>query len=107
MLQMATVESGTLGIIKQTSIYTRFKESYRLVGGTALSPLRMGHRKSVDLDLFCHGFISMTIRVVACVLKENKIKVLKSKSTSVFYGGYIKSVKVDFCKKYRQVVEAG
>jgi hypothetical protein len=47
MLQLATIEPFTLGLLKK--LMTRpYMEPFFLVGGTALA-LQMGHRKSIDL----------------------------------------------------------
>jgi hypothetical protein len=50
MLHTETVEKGTLALIKKLMTDPEL-QSFYLVGGTALS-LKMGHRKSVDIDLF-------------------------------------------------------
>jgi Nucleotidyl transferase AbiEii toxin, Type IV TA system len=50
MLREETVEAGTLVLIKRLSSDQEFN-NFVLVGGTALS-LQLGHRKSIDIDLF-------------------------------------------------------
>lgn len=50
MLHKETVEPGTLELLKRLQSEPLLT-SFNLVGGTALA-LRIGHRKSVDLDLF-------------------------------------------------------
>jgi hypothetical protein len=50
MLQKETVEEGTLKLLKRLMEDEKLS-SFNLVGGTALA-LQIGHRKSVDLDLF-------------------------------------------------------
>jgi len=50
MLQTRTVEPGTLGLLKRLMSMPQLQHFY-LVGGTALA-LQLGHRESVDLDLF-------------------------------------------------------
>ena len=50
MLQIQTLAPATLQLLKQL-MQDQELRSFRLVGGTALS-LRLGHRISVDLDLF-------------------------------------------------------
>lgn len=50
MLYTQTVEAGTLDLIKEL-IKDKELDSFNLVGGTALS-LKLGHRMSVDIDLF-------------------------------------------------------
>ena len=55
MLHKETVESRTLELLKRLQAEPLLS-SFNLVGGTALA-LRIGHRKSVDLDLFtCDEF---------------------------------------------------
>ncbi len=50
MLYLATVEPVTLGLLR--SLMSKpYLEQFVLVGGTALA-LQLGHRKSIDLDLF-------------------------------------------------------
>ena len=50
MLHKETVESRTLELLKRLQDEPLLS-SFNLVGGTALA-LRIGHRKSIDLDLF-------------------------------------------------------
>ncbi|WP_044234370.1 nucleotidyl transferase AbiEii/AbiGii toxin family protein [Haliscomenobacter hydrossis] len=50
MLQTRTVEPGTLGLLKELMAMEPLQQFY-LVGGTSLA-LQMGHRISIDLDLF-------------------------------------------------------
>lgn len=50
MLYKETVKQGTLDLIKKLMSDQRLNSFY-LVGGTALS-LRIGHRQSIDIDLF-------------------------------------------------------
>lgn len=50
MLHLATVEPSTLALLKALLALDALKH-VRLVGGTALA-LQLGHRKSIDLDLF-------------------------------------------------------
>ena len=50
MLYTKTVETGTLDLIKKLMLDEELFK-FNLVGGTALS-LKLGHRKSIDIDLF-------------------------------------------------------
>ena len=50
MLREETVERGTLDLIRRMMADEKFND-FNLVGGTALA-LKIGHRKSVDIDLF-------------------------------------------------------
>ncbi len=50
MLHLATIEPKTLDLLKSLQALPLFANT-RLVGGTALA-LQLGHRKSIDIDLF-------------------------------------------------------
>ncbi|OFX40883.1 MAG: hypothetical protein A2X08_17065 [Bacteroidetes bacterium GWA2_32_17] len=50
MLQYHTIETKTLELLKKLMQIDEFKE-LRLVGGTSLA-LQIGHRQSIDIDLF-------------------------------------------------------
>jgi hypothetical protein len=53
MLLTKAVEAGTLDLIRKFMSDDRFKD-FNLVGGTALA-LKIGHRLSIDIDLFSTG----------------------------------------------------
>lgn len=91
MLYTETVEAGTLDLIKQLM---RDKElsAFNLVGGTALS-LQLGHRKSIDIDLFTDKDFDATS--IARYLSET----YNAEMTGTFKNGvfcYINNVKADF-----------
>ena len=50
MLQYQTIEPATLELLRDLLAIPEFK-NLRLAGGTSLA-LQIGHRKSIDLDLF-------------------------------------------------------
>ena len=50
MLHYETIDAGTLELLKNLLSLNLFQQ-LRLVGGTSLA-LQIGHRKSIDLDLF-------------------------------------------------------
>ncbi len=50
MLHFETIEAKTLGLLKQLQ-QTELLREFRLAGETSLA-LQIGHRKSIDLDLF-------------------------------------------------------
>jgi hypothetical protein len=93
MLHLETVEPDTLGLIKKL-MQQKALVGFDLVGGTALA-LQLGHRKSVDIDLFCaNDFsgdellseLSMSFSVVPTVVKPNTLLC------------FINNIKVDFVK---------
>ena len=91
MLQLSTIDSATLELLKKLTGFDEFS-SLRLVGGTALA-LQLGHRKSIDLDLF--GEIEFedinTAKIFADF--ESVVTLKKSKNINILS---IDNVKVDF-----------
>ncbi|MBL7703066.1 MAG: nucleotidyl transferase AbiEii/AbiGii toxin family protein [Ferruginibacter sp.] len=93
MLHTETVEPGTFSILKRLMLLEALNE-FSLVGGTALS-LRYGHRKSIDIDLFCTGKFDQEKIVQA--LKGAFKNGYQSESKTLKWGVfcYLNDVKVD------------
>jgi len=91
MLHLSTIAPSTLVLLKELMKIDEFN-SLRLVGGTSLA-LQIGHRKSIDLDLF--GEIDFPSLNNEEIFKSfDKIESFKtSKHINIFE---INSVKVDF-----------
>lgn len=92
MLYTETVEPGTLGLLKRL-MADIILESFVLVGGTALS-LQLGHRKSIDLDLF--SLIDFNSSEILSHLEEknnNPVVIQQFKQTLTVE---IEGIKLDF-----------
>jgi hypothetical protein len=90
MLYYQTVDESTLELLKQLQATELFKD-LRLVGGTSLA-LQIGHRTSVDIDLF--GNIDTAEMEINLVLAGiGKITQLKSSTNIHIY--LVNDVKVD------------
>ncbi len=93
MLQTRTVEPSTLGLLKEL-MSKDYLNQFALVGGTALA-LQLGHRFSIDLDLFTtEPFIKEEL------LEDLKIDFqvsVESESRNIVITN-INDVKVDFVK---------
>ncbi|MBC8053258.1 MAG: nucleotidyl transferase AbiEii/AbiGii toxin family protein [Sphingobacteriaceae bacterium] len=89
MLREETVEPGTLELLKKIISIPELSE-FRLVGGTALS-LLLGHRKSIDLDLFTDK------QYIKEILEDHffPVSVRESPSKNIMQCN-IQQVKVDF-----------
>ena len=75
MLYYKTIDTKTLELLRKLQNVEEFS-SLRLVGGTALA-LQIGHRKSIDLDLF--GIIQTDSLTLTKILNEaGKLTILKS-----------------------------
>lgn len=97
MLQYATVEPNTLRILKQLMLLKEL-DSFSLVGGTALS-LYLGHRISVDIDLF--SVEKFENRAIIEVLERNFDGfVYRSVNNPVGVFGAIDNIKLDMVNYY-------
>ena len=90
MLHYETIDSKTLGILKKLHKIPEFSD-LRLVGGTSLA-LQIGHRKSIDLDLF-GNIKSDSLTISKKLDKIGNVKILnKSENINIYV---INGVKVD------------
>ena len=77
MLHFETVKPDTLALLKELMSIEGLKQ-FNLVGGTALS-LQLGHRISVDLDLFSHdSFDNETIIKVLSTHFNKRFELISS-----------------------------
>ncbi len=93
MLREETVEPATLGLLKSLVELPELKQ-FRLVGGTALS-LLLGHRRSIDLDLFTDNPFDKEILIPALEDKFGHISIINDRNKSILQC-IIQNVKVDF-----------
>lgn len=89
-LQYHTVEQKTLGVLKSLFLLSELKDA-RLVGGTALA-LLLGHRNSIDLDIF--GRINLQDLINTNALRNVGSFTLLKSSASIL-ASTIENVKVD------------
>lgn len=91
MLQTFTVAAGTLELIKDLQKIIEFS-NLRLVGGTALS-LYLGHRNSIDIDLF--GTHNLSSEDIVELLKERGWKIELINKTKNIITLFCNQIKVD------------
>jgi Nucleotidyl transferase AbiEii toxin, Type IV TA system len=93
MLHLATIEPNTLGLLKSL-MAQEYLKPFVLVGGTSLA-LQIGHRISVDLDLFTVSEIDTDT-----ILEKigNDYEVEKRVQTKGALICYINGIKVDFIR---------
>ena len=93
MLHLETVEPATLGLLKNLMQLPALK-NFDLVGGTALA-LQIGHRKSVDIDLFTsENFSAETL--LSLLKKSFNVKPNIVQNNTLLC--LIDEIKVDFVK---------
>ena len=99
MLFKDTVETSTLELLKALQDATLLKD-FHLAGGTSLA-LQIGHRKSIDLDLFTPQ--DFDVQTMLEFLEQN-FDFYSDYTTHNTIKGSIQSVKVDFiAHKYQNV----
>lgn len=94
MLHKETVSPELLEILQRLFSFPEMKE-FVLVGGTALS-LKIGHRRSIDIDLFTSGLFPGDI--IPEFLKKNNFAF---RQQNIFKGGifgFINQIKTDFIR---------
>ncbi|MCJ8210116.1 nucleotidyl transferase AbiEii/AbiGii toxin family protein [Mucilaginibacter sp. RS28] len=101
MLYKETVEPATLGLLKDLMSIPEL-EQFRLVGGTALS-LLLGHRASIDLDLFTDRPFNREVIIDALAEKFSSLSIQEFKSSRLFFTT-INNVKVDFVCTFEKFI---
>jgi Nucleotidyl transferase AbiEii toxin, Type IV TA system len=91
MLQTQTVEGNTLGLLKSLMAMQSLQQ-FALVGGTNLS-LRLGHRLSIDLDLFTPQPFNVD-SLARIIIAQFPDTIIASQSESMLFL-YINDIKVD------------
>jgi predicted nucleotidyltransferase component of viral defense system len=94
MLQTVSVDKDTLLLLKKLQSIEELKDM-RLVGGTALA-LYLGHRKSIDLDLF--GNHNLDIEELINIIQKQDIDVELTSSNENACGFFLNNIKVDIVK---------
>jgi len=94
MLRTETIERKTLELLK-TLMQDEKLDHFNLVGGTALA-LYMGHRKSIDLDLFSFQEFDIIKLEEHLIHKYDFKSKNPEKKSTVVLQGLINGVKVDF-----------
>lgn len=93
MLYENTVAPATLGLLKEL-MQIEALQSFALVGGTNLS-LRLGHRISEDLDIFCNtAYESDDVAQPLRDLFPGEMTIVDQRVHTIL--AYIRTVKVDF-----------
>ena len=98
MLHFETVESGTFSLLKELLEVPELRD-FSLVGGTALS-LLMGHRKSIDLNLFCNLPFDNEVVINGLKLKFGDRLFIENKGPKFAIFCYIDEIKVDLVKHH-------
>ena len=97
MLHREAVERRTFDLLEEL-MTIKFLNEFSLVGGTALA-LLLGHRKSLDIDLF--KIDSFNVPELQKKLKNkfgSRISIRSSEKNKLGVFGHLEEVKLDLCK---------
>ena len=92
MLYYNTISTPTLELLKVLQEIPALK-STRLVGGTGLA-LQIGHRISVDIDLFANNLKEDFISIIAAIKQKGYIVDIRKQSSNIMVS-MINGIKVD------------
>lgn len=92
MLHFETIAPATLELLRNLQA-VKGLEKARLVGGTGLA-LQIGHRQSVDLDLFAHNLEDDFLSIASAIRDKGYEVDIRQQSTKILVI-MVNSVKVD------------
>jgi predicted nucleotidyltransferase component of viral defense system len=103
MLHLTTVEKTTYTLLQQLFEINFIREKFALAGGTSLA-LQIGHRKSIDLDLFSPSeFNVKELEIILTSAPNIQFNYAGSNSRMLFC--YINHIKCDFVNEPASLIE--
>lgn len=103
MFHLSTIEPGTYSTLKAIFTVPEIKKNFALAGGTSLA-LQLGHRKSIDLDIFSPT--SFNIKEIEILISTDKILTfdfVNSNKSMLF--AFINNIKCDFVHEPSKLIE--
>ncbi len=103
MLHLSTIDTATWLLLKEIFAVEIIKENFALAGGTSLA-LQIGHRKSIDLDLFCtQQFDVKELEIILASDPNFSFNYIGNNSRMLF--GNINHIKCDFVHEPAKLLE--
>ena len=103
MFQISTIDEQAYKVLKQLFSISYIKKNFALAGGTALA-LQLGHRRSVDLDLFApKSFVIASLQDT--LRKSFKELYIPVKTGRLMFFARIDDVKTDFVMELTPLIE--
>ncbi|MFT3949577.1 MAG: nucleotidyl transferase AbiEii/AbiGii toxin family protein [Agriterribacter sp.] len=103
MLHLSTIDTATWLLLKEIFITEIIKNNFALAGGTSLA-LQIGHRKSIDLDIFStQPFDVKELEIILTTCTNFSFKYSGNNSRMLF--GHINHVKCDFIHEPAKLLE--
>ena len=103
MLHLTTIDSATHLLLQQIFTIEIIKNNFALAGGTSLA-LQIGHRRSIDLDVFCtKPFDVKELEIILTSQPDFSFEYFGSNSRMLF--GNINQIKCDFVHEPAKLLE--
>lgn len=103
MLHLSTVDPAMYGLLQKIFNTEIVKDNFALAGGTSLA-LQIGHRKSIDLDIFSkHQFDVKELEIILSTNSNYTFNYSGNNSRMLF--GNINGIKCDFVHEPASVLE--
>ncbi len=96
-LHLSTIEPETYSILKQIFELELIHNNFALAGGTSLA-LQIGHRDSIDLDIFTNQKINIQ-EIETLFFKQKKMDVKLVGKNSIMLFAFINKIKCDFVEE--------
>ena len=102
MFHLFTVEKETYSLLKKIFTISTISEKFALAGGTSLA-LQLGHRQSIDLDIFSpESFETRDIQVLLSSTAELDFEFVNSNQKMLF--AFINHIKCDFVQEPAKLI---
>lgn len=103
MLHLSTVDKTTYTLLQNIFSVKFIKENFALAGGTSLA-LQIGHRRSIDLDIFCpKQFDVKELEIILTQSGNFDFKYAGNNSRMLF--SFINNIKCDFVTEPATIIE--
>jgi predicted nucleotidyltransferase component of viral defense system len=103
MLHLTTIDAGAWSLLQEIFTTEIIKNNFALAGGTSLA-LQMGHRKSIDFDLFCpQPFDVKELEIILTSQSNFSFDFTGNNSRMLF--GSINNIKCDFIHEPARLLE--
>jgi predicted nucleotidyltransferase component of viral defense system len=103
MLHLSTIDNSTYLLLRKIFTIEIIKENFALAGGTSLA-LQIGHRSSIDLDMFCpQSFDVKELEIILTTSRDFSFDYIGNNSRMLF--GSIDNIKCDFVQEPATLLE--
>lgn len=103
MLHLSTIDNSTYLLLRKIFTIEIIKENFALAGGTSLA-LQIGHRSSIDLDMFCpQPFDVKELEIILTTSRDFSFDYIGNNSRMLF--GSIDNIKCDFVPEPATLLE--